>query len=182
MKYDSRALKYAILGLLLRKPMTGYDISKEFEKSISEFWSAKHSQIYPELKKLVSENLITCETECNGEPRRKKLYTISHAGRQDFGVWLRKNEDIDSPPKDIFRLRTYFFDLLDKECQYELLSTQLLQHRRRLLRLEEKYKKYDTAPSDTDAAFGDYLVLYGAILREKAQIHWLQTCLDHLCL
>ncbi len=46
-----RTLKYAILGLVSQKPMTGYDIYKEFDGPIGNFWSAKHSQIYPELKK-----------------------------------------------------------------------------------------------------------------------------------
>ena len=45
-------LRYAILGLLNRKAMTGYDLSKEFQTSLAEFWHAKHSQIYPELKTL----------------------------------------------------------------------------------------------------------------------------------
>lgn len=44
-------LKYAILGLLNQKEMTGYDLMKQFESTLCEFWSAKHSQIYPELKK-----------------------------------------------------------------------------------------------------------------------------------
>ncbi len=47
-----RTLKYAILGLLNRNPMTGYDIVKEFNFQLAEFWNAKHSQIYPELKKI----------------------------------------------------------------------------------------------------------------------------------
>ena len=38
-------LKYAILGLLNRKNMTGYDLSKEFETTLFEFWNAKHSQM-----------------------------------------------------------------------------------------------------------------------------------------
>lgn len=45
-------LKYAILGLLNRNEMTGYELSKEFETTLFEFWNAKHSQIYPELKSL----------------------------------------------------------------------------------------------------------------------------------
>ena len=43
-------LKYAILGLLNRNEMTGYELSKEFETTLFECWNAKHSQIYPELK------------------------------------------------------------------------------------------------------------------------------------
>ena len=47
-----RVLKYAILGLLNQKSMSGYELSSEFESALNEFWNAKHSQIYPELKKL----------------------------------------------------------------------------------------------------------------------------------
>ena len=54
-----RTLRYAILGLVDRKPTTGYDIAKEFkERELSNFWSARHSQIYPELAKLAEEDSI----------------------------------------------------------------------------------------------------------------------------
>ncbi len=45
-----RTLKYAILGLVHKEEMSGYDITSQFKKEIGQFWSAKHSQIYPELK------------------------------------------------------------------------------------------------------------------------------------
>ena len=56
-------LKYAILGLLKQKEMTGYDLMKQFESTLCEFWSAKHSQIYPELKKLTDEGNIAYKIE-----------------------------------------------------------------------------------------------------------------------
>ena len=56
-------LKYAILGLLNRNEMTGYELSKEFETTLFEFWNAKHSQIYPELKKLTEEGSVAYKTE-----------------------------------------------------------------------------------------------------------------------
>ena len=61
-----RNLKYAILGLVNRKPMTGYDIKKAFEdRALTSFWHAEHSQIYPELKKLVNEGMIRYDTSVN---------------------------------------------------------------------------------------------------------------------
>ena len=49
-----RTLKYAILGLINRKPMTGYDITREFNSNnLANFWYAKHSQVYPELGRLM---------------------------------------------------------------------------------------------------------------------------------
>ena len=41
------SLKHALLGLLNYRPMTGYDLKQRFDHSISHFWSANLSQIYP---------------------------------------------------------------------------------------------------------------------------------------
>ena len=69
-------LKYAILGLLNQKNMTGYDITKEFEETLCEFWSAKHSQIYPELKSLNEQGMVEYKIEISGTVLEKKLYSI----------------------------------------------------------------------------------------------------------
>ena len=80
-------LKYAILGLLNRNEMTGYELSKEFETTLFEFWNAKHSQIYPELKSLNAEGLIQYRVEITGNVLEKKVYTITDEGRRDFSEW-----------------------------------------------------------------------------------------------
>ena len=73
-------LQYAILGLLSRKDMTGYDMSKEFETTLSGFWNAKHSQIYPELKTLTEQNLIEYHLEISGTVLEKKTLLPLPAG------------------------------------------------------------------------------------------------------
>ena len=85
-----RTLKYAILGLLNIEPMTGYDLGKKFNYQLAEFWSAKHSQIYPELKKLVDEKLIVFNIEITGDVLEKKVYSITDKGRECFIKWLGK--------------------------------------------------------------------------------------------
>lgn len=69
-------LKYAILGLLNRKNMTGYDLSKEFETTLFEFWNAKHSQIYPELKSLSENGLVRYEVEITGNVLEKRFIPL----------------------------------------------------------------------------------------------------------
>ena len=66
-------LKFIILGLLSENDLTGYDITKAFESDIGEFWSANHSQIYPLLKRLEDEQLISHKLEVVGEKLEKKL-------------------------------------------------------------------------------------------------------------
>ncbi|MBC3889313.1 PadR family transcriptional regulator [Acetobacterium paludosum] len=171
-----RTLKYAILGLLNKKPMTGYDIGKEFNnKDLAEFWTAKHSQIYPELKKLLDEELIVYQIEISGEILEKKRYSITEKGKEAFLNWLKKDEPMEPTPKDIFRLRMYFSNNLDGATRLYLLDRQLIQHRDRLAHLNKNKERYDDIPPLESEEFGDYLVLSGAISREEATIQWLEN-------
>ena len=174
-----RTLKYAILGLLNRRPMTGYDIGKEFNYQLGKFWSAKHSQIYPELKKLVDEQLIVYNIEISGDVLEKKVYNITEKGRAEFLKWLNKDEPMEPTPKSVFRLRMYYSNNLDVETRILFLENHLIQHEERhafLLIQMERYK--DKIPSLDSEDFGDYLVLDGAIMREETNIKWLKKCID----
>ena len=174
-----RTLKYAILGLLNRKPMTGYDISKEFNFQIAEFWNAKHSQIYPELKKLVNEGLIFFNIEISGDVLEKKVYYITEKGKEEFLNWLSKDEPMEPTQKNIFRLRMYFSNNLDIKTRITLLKSQLIQHESRLEFLQSQKDAYDNIPDINSDYFGDYLVLDGAIIREKGIIEWLKKHITH---
>lgn len=174
-----RTLKYVILGLLMNKPMSGYDIYKEFEEALVEFWSAKHSQIYPELKKLVNEGLIEYETQVTEGKMVKKLYTITGQGKEDFLKWLNSDAPMESTPKDVFRLRVYFSKNIDKKHMIQLLKSQLAQHTERLQYLIHSTIKFEDKPKPGTDLFGDYIVLQGAILREKSYIDWLNLTLKY---
>lgn len=171
-----RTLKYAILGLINREPLTGYDITKKFSDSIGNFWAAKHSQIYPELKKLAEEKLIVCDIKIAGEVLEKKLYSITPKGREDFLSWVAMDEPMTPPPKDVFRLRMYFAESIVPAHRQTLLDQQVLKHEAKLQQLVTTMSAYAKVPSQ-EAALGDYLLLDGAILREKAYITWLHNVL-----
>ncbi|SKA77298.1 DNA-binding transcriptional regulator, PadR family [Caloramator quimbayensis] len=172
-----RVLKYAILGLLNRKPMTGYDLSKEFSYQIGNFWSANHSQIYPELKRLLDEKLVVYNIEISGDVLEKKVYTITEKGRKEFLKWLNKDEPMEPTPKNVFRLRMYFSNNLDIETRIRLLEHQLVQHEEKLAFLLSEMQRYSGVPPFDSDDFGDYLVLDGAIMREKTTIEWLKKCI-----
>ncbi len=178
-----RTLKYAILGLINRSPLTGYDITKSFNEGLVEFWYAKHSQIYPELKKLTDEGLISYETVIQGEKLEKKLYTITEKGKKSFQKWLAKDDPLEPTPKDIFRLKAYFCDEMDIDTLSTQFQSALTKHSERLEYLEnsmeELLKKKDISKVSFPG-FGDYIVLNGAIMREKSYIDWLKDCLKRI--
>jgi PadR family transcriptional regulator AphA len=80
--------RYAILGMLSIAPMSGYDIKKRVEESISNFWAESYGQIYPILKSLVVEKLVTKTVEKgHGKPDRH-LYELTERGREELREWL----------------------------------------------------------------------------------------------
>ena len=80
--------KYAILGVLSQGPMSGYDIKKFIEVSISNFWSESYGQIYPILKQLTEEGLTNSHTEKQeGKPERY-IYTLTDKGWDTLREWL----------------------------------------------------------------------------------------------
>ncbi len=175
-----RNLKYALLGMLSQESMTGYELMQKFETSLTEFWHAKHSQIYPELKKLTEEGMIEYSVAITGNVLEKKIYTITDAGRKDFLEWLGKDEPMQPTPKDIFRLRMFFSNQLETAQCLKLLESQLNQHKARLAQLQHDTNKFSAVPEKKTPEFYDALVLRGAILREKAYCQWLKECVDNL--
>lgn len=171
-----RTLKYAILGLLNRKSMTGYDIARAFEQGLGNFWSAGHSQIYPELKKLTDEGLIEFDTVIQGEKMEKKLYTLTRAGKDEFIIWAMLDEPPEPTQKDVFKLRVYLSDSMDDSQLASHFRSQLAGRAKRLEMLErimdENYGAAEYSSMDKISR-GDYLVLQSAILRERAYVNWL---------
>ena len=175
-----RTLKYAILGLLNQKKMTGYDLMKQFESALCEFWSAKHSQIYPELKKLTEEGCVAYRQEASDNGLEKKLYHITEKGRTDFMSWLSSESPAQPTPKDISGLRIFFCSCLPKEERKFMLEEQVYRHTARLKHLQNNQQKFSQVPDSDSNEFGDYLVLMGAIMREEMMIEWLKKSISLL--
>ena len=82
------SLRYALLALLVAEPMTGYDLSKLFQSSVAHVWHAPDSQIYPELRRMESDGLITGSEITWGQRGKKTEYHVTDAGRDAFRTWM----------------------------------------------------------------------------------------------
>ncbi len=79
------SLRHAILGLLARKPSTGYELAQMFDLSLRTAWHASHSQIYPELNRLSSDSLVTVVKR---GARGSKTYALTDDGHAELRRWL----------------------------------------------------------------------------------------------
>jgi DNA-binding PadR family transcriptional regulator len=91
--------QYALLGMLSFMPMSGYDIKKFTDMSISYFWSENYGHIYPVLKKLEENGLVVKQIEHGEGKPDKKVYSITRDGQQALKEWLAAPVQ-----KEIYRL------------------------------------------------------------------------------
>ncbi|MDP5275848.1 PadR family transcriptional regulator [Chengkuizengella axinellae] len=111
---------YVLLGLLMLRNMTVYDMRNALEREVSPFYAASYGSIQNAIKKLLNEEAITF-TESIENGRAKKVYQITPKGKQMFMSWLSSEIDIDSPKNDGL-LKLYFYGFLDNQKRIDLLE------------------------------------------------------------
>jgi len=89
-----KKIDMVILGLLSHEDLTGYDIKKRMDGAISFFWKGSFGNIYPALKEMESQKLITKETATVGG-REKITYHITSDGTKKLGEWLKEEQAIN---------------------------------------------------------------------------------------
>lgn len=90
-------LAHAILGFLDYAPMSGYDLKKYFDQSVSHFWTATQSHIYKALENLEKDGMVESQViQQEGKPNRKQ-YQITKEGRAELHRWVSTPLPIESP-------------------------------------------------------------------------------------
>jgi DNA-binding PadR family transcriptional regulator len=99
--------KYALLGVLNLGSGSGYDIKRFCDSSISHFWNENYAHIYPVLKQMEEEELVTKETECTEGRPAKNIYSITEKGKIELNEWLVTPVE-NSPFRNEFLLKLFF--------------------------------------------------------------------------
>jgi len=170
-------LQFIILGLLNQQPRTGYDLTKAFDHEIGEFWQAQHSQIYPQLKRLEAQGLITHEIIISGEKLEKKRYHITSTGQALLTTWITAGTPELTATKDEFILKLYFVRTNRDPRLPEMITEQLQLHRDKLQHLEQRLATVFPTKQSQVENFGHYLILQHALGRETYYVTWLQQTL-----
>jgi len=136
------SLRHAVLGLLERRPSTGYELTQTFDRSLRTSWQARHSQIYPELAKLEAADLV--EVVGRGA-RRSKTYGITAAGRAQLRRWLVETEP-DRSQRNESGLRLFLTPLLDADERRTSYERDLAHVEQELASLQELRTGMQAAP------------------------------------
>jgi PadR family transcriptional regulator, regulatory protein AphA len=113
-------LNNIILGLLLFRSLSIYEIKKAIDSTVSFFYSSSYGNIVPALKKLENGNQVTVtQNIVNG--RNRKEYSITPKGRESFKTWLAQEINIGKI-QDEALLRFFFITELSPEVRIKLLQ------------------------------------------------------------
>ncbi|MCG6909457.1 MAG: PadR family transcriptional regulator [Deltaproteobacteria bacterium] len=145
-----------ILGFLMKKSMTGYELKNAFSLSFSFFSGISFGSIYPALKKMEQEGLISMRLEIQESAPNKKVYSITAAGEKAFHSLL-KTPLLPERTRNAFLARLFFFSYLDAEDRLEISE----QYLRNILEEQERLEAVRPQIEETADPFQKECFLFG---------------------
>jgi DNA-binding PadR family transcriptional regulator len=127
---------YLVLGLLAREgPSTPYALERHVRATLGHFWSFPHTLLYSEPPRLATQGLVTETPETGG--RRRRIFTITPAGRTALGAWLDRPSAAPTELRDLGLLQLFFTDLTSAEARLRLAEQELEIHRAKFAAYQE---------------------------------------------
>lgn len=172
---DSRT-RFALMGLLTIGPMTGYEMRKFIEKTISHFWRESFGNIYPILRRLRSEGLVSCKTQRRSGRPGRQVYRLTSKGRTLFRSWLIEPTAREQIKSELL-LKLFF----GSHMPLDSMEKQLRDYERQQQELLRVYKDARTdlvsaGEADHGRMFWMMTLRRGELLT-RARLRWSRECL-----
>jgi len=180
---EMTSLDYVILAGLIRKPRSGYELTRWMERETSHFFVIGHSSIYPALASMEREGLVRYEVVRSDRGPDRKVYTVSEAGREALLAWA------DEPPterhmRDEQLVKVLCYPYMPKERALARLDEEKARHEEKLA----QYEGYDRELEDLfgkgglsrEAYLGTKLTLARGLGAEKSYVEWCEDAAEML--
>lgn len=178
------ALRHAVLAALSEDEASGYELSKRFDVSVANFWSATPQQLYRELERLEADGLLHGRTVEQLRRPNKRVFSLTDAGRAELHAFVAQparptaiRDDLlvklqAAGTDDLIPVRDAVAARLeqarDKLARYDRLRDGLLDGRSESGYLREAER------------VGPYLTLLGGRMYEQQNIRWCLAVLEVL--
>ena len=178
------ALRQGLLGLLNYGEMTGYELAKAFNDSLSYFWQAQTSQIYRELNQMEALGWLQSRIEVQADKPNKRVYSITPAGTAQLHRWLESELPAEMmPTRSEVLLRLFFSAKRPPQNTIESLQ-QLAQAYQAQLRQMERIggviAQYQTlTQASRDALYWEMTADFG-LAYSRMCLDWVYRCIERL--
>ncbi len=172
------ALAHAIMTALIDADLSGFELARDFEKSLGFFWHASHQQIYQELHKLADKSWLNKrEVHQSGKPN-KIVYGLTKAGREALSDWVYGATKTQTA-KDELVIKLY--NLSADNAAH--LAAEITQRREQMMRLLYVYEKirllhYGDPVALPTRSKGAYLALIRGLGAGQQFLAWCDEALE----
>jgi len=174
------ALEHAILVSLAEQASSGYELARRFDRSIGQFWTATHQQIYKVLARMEADGLVAAtHVEQEGRPD-KKVYALTDAGRAELAEWIAQPAEPERTRSELaVKIRGASYGdsarVADEVRRHRSLHAERLDY----YLANEKREFPDPSPL-RGARLHQWLVLRGGISLERGLVDWYDEVLAAL--
>ncbi|WP_445489127.1 PadR family transcriptional regulator [Niallia sp. 03133] len=177
------ANRYAMLTLLAREPLSGYDIKQQMNNRMGPFWKIGSNQVYPELAKMDKEGLVKIQgVEQHDYRPARKVYEITEVGKEKLIEWTMAPSE-PQQMKDEFLLKAYNSWLIEPEDMKKRLVERKKMHEEKLsvyLDKAAELKGMQDPANPKDPITSSIAVVEFGIQYERLYIEWCEKFI-HSC-
>src|ERR1700759_5067969 len=175
------SLRDAVLAALLEGESSGYDLAKDFDASVANFWPAPPQQLYRELDRLAGQGLIQARVVHQERRPNKRVYSLTEAGRDAIRQFTSR-EPKPCVIRDELAVKVMTADAGNTPAVRDFVAERLQWNTAKL----ERYERFRTRLLDGRSEeeylaqterVGPYLTLLRGISFEQENIRWAERVL-----
>jgi DNA-binding PadR family transcriptional regulator len=177
-------LRHAVLAALLEAEATGYELSKRFNVSVANYWSATSQQLYRELERLEADGLVRGRLVEQERRPNKRVFALTQEGRRELHDFIAQPTRPTAIRDDLL-VKVQAADDRDLAAVLAAVQERLRQARDKLAVYDQirdrvlKGKDEETYLRQADQ-IGPYLVLMGGRMYEEQSIRWCNAVVARL--
>ena len=160
------SIDLAILGLLKRKSMSAYELTKFVEFMRMKKWMKIGSPtIYQNIKKLAAKKYLSTKTVKEGNMPEKVMYSITESGKEYFLELM--NQLSANPGKIYFDFNAFIINLhlVEKDTGLEMLKNLRQYFYRGKEDLERDIAELQDVPLGAKALMTQYHIVFEGMIR-----------------
>ena len=178
------ALRHAVLAALSLGEASGYELSKSFDVSVANFWSATSQQLYRELERLEEDGLLRGRVVEQQRRPNKRVFALTAAGHEELHAFIAQPARPTAIRDDLL-VKLQAADDSDLDAVRDALGERQ-QHAQGKLALYDRLRDGLLGGRSEDAYLreaervGPYLTLMGGRIYEQQTIRWCTAVLEAL--
>lgn len=172
---ERKTVEYVILAALVRRPRSGYDLTRWMQRETSHYFAVGHSSVYPALSRLEGDGLVSHEVVPSDRGPERKVYSITAAGQEAVLEWADTSV-VERQVRDEQLVKVLCYGFLPEEHALARLREARALHEKKLALYEDHERELERMAREDEisreAYLGTLLTLRRGIGAEKGYVEW----------